>query len=58
MPTDGPGNAKSIETTSYALTATDERMTYLRIYSDKEGETHMEEVDVTLLPKAIFKNNT
>jgi hypothetical protein len=50
-------NAKSTYTSSYALTATDERMTYLRIYADPEGESHMEEMSVALLPKEVFKDN-
>jgi hypothetical protein len=45
------------EAVSYAAPATDERMTYLRIHADANGETHMEEVDVSLLPKQIFKGN-
>jgi hypothetical protein len=40
-----------VKTVSYATCATDERVTYLRIYADAEGETHMEEVDLALLPE-------
>ncbi len=42
---------------SLATQATDERVRCLRIYSDAAGETHMQEVEFTLLPKHIFKNN-
>jgi hypothetical protein len=55
MPTDG--NAKSTHTSSYAYAATDEGMTYLRIYADPKGESHMEEVRIALLPRKIFKDN-
>jgi hypothetical protein len=40
---------------SYASRATDQRATYLRIYADANGETHMEDIDVSLLPREIFK---
>ena len=33
------------EAVSYAARATDERVTYLRIYADANGETHMEEIE-------------
>ena len=50
-----------MEAVSYAARATDERVTYLRIYADENGETHiethMEEIDVSLLPREIFKGN-
>jgi len=42
---------------SFAAQASDEQMTHLRIYADANGETHMEEVDLRLLPKSLFKNN-
>ena len=45
------------EAVSYAARATDERVTYLRIYADANGETHMEEIEVSLLPIEIFKGN-
>jgi hypothetical protein len=37
--------------------ATDDRVTCLRIFSDAEGETHMEEIDFSLLPRQVFKDN-
>jgi hypothetical protein len=40
---------------SYAARATDERVTYLRIYADAAGETHMEDIDIALTPKEFFK---
>lgn len=40
---------------SYAAQATDERATYLRIYADNNGETHMQDVDMALLPKEVFE---
>jgi hypothetical protein len=39
---------------SYAPRATDERVTCLRIYADVDGETHMEDIDIALLPRAFF----
>jgi hypothetical protein len=42
------------KTVSYAARATDERVTYLRIYADADGETHMQEVDIRLVPRAFF----
>jgi hypothetical protein len=36
---------------------TDERVTGLRIYADAEGETHMEDIDIGLLPRRLFKDN-
>jgi hypothetical protein len=42
---------------SYAARATDERLTYLRIYADASGETHMQDFDMALLPRTLFKNN-
>jgi hypothetical protein len=32
-------------------------VTYLRIYADAEGETHMEEVNVALMPRAFFNGH-
>lgn len=46
-----------MEAISYAARATDERVTYLRIYADENGETHMEEIGVSLLPREIFRGN-
>ena len=37
--------------------ATDERVTCLRIFADATGETHMEDVDIALQPRKIFKDN-
>ena len=37
--------------------ATDERVTCLRIFADANGETHMEDVDIVLQPKQLFKDN-
>jgi hypothetical protein len=42
---------------SYAARATDERVKYLRIYADAKGETHMEEVDIALMPRAFFNGH-
>lgn len=36
---------------------TDERVTCLRIFDDADGETHMEEVDIALQPRKLFKDN-
>ena len=36
---------------------TDERVTCLRIFADADGETHMEEVDIALQPRKLFKDN-
>jgi hypothetical protein len=41
----------------YAARATDARVVCLRIYADRQGETHMEEVDLPLLPRTLFKDN-
>ena len=46
-----------VKPVSYAARATDERVTYLRIYADAEGETHMEEVDIALMPRAFFNGH-
>lgn len=45
------------EVISYAARATDERIVYLRIYADASGETHMQDVDIALLPRRLFKDN-
>jgi len=45
------------EAKSFARSATDESVTCLRIYADAGGETHMQEVEMRLLPKEIFKGN-
>src|SRR6478672_13201766 len=37
--------------------ATDERVICLRIFADANGETHMEDVDIVLQPKQLFKDN-
>ena len=37
--------------------ASDERVICLRIFADTSGETHMEDVDITLQPRKIFKDN-
>jgi hypothetical protein len=42
---------------SYVTRATDERLRCLRIYADANGETHMQEIDMALLPKTLFKDN-
>jgi hypothetical protein len=36
---------------------TDERVKCLRIFADANGETHMEDVDVALQPRKLFKDN-
>ena len=41
----------------YAARATDERVVCLRIYADSYGETHMQDVDIALLPRMLFKDN-
>jgi hypothetical protein len=46
-----------VHAVSYATRATDERVTCLRIYADGDGETHMQEIDVSLFPKQVFKDN-
>jgi len=35
----------------------DERVTCLRIFADANGETHMEDVDIALQPRKLFKDN-
>src|SRR3974377_617632 len=37
--------------------ANDERVTVLRIFADANGETHMEDVEITLQPRNLFKDN-
>ena len=37
--------------------ATDEPVTCLRIFADASGETHMEDVDIALQPRKLFKDN-
>jgi hypothetical protein len=37
--------------------ATDERVTCLRVFADANGETHMEDVDIALQPRKLFKDN-
>ena len=36
--------------------ANDERVKCLRIFADGNGETHMEDMDITLQPKKLFKD--
>ena len=36
---------------------TDERVTCFRIFADANGETHMEDVDIALRPRQLFKDN-
>ena len=35
--------------------ANDERVKCLRIFADGNGETHMEDIDITLQPRKLFK---
>ena len=42
---------------SLAEQPTDECVTCLRIFADAAGETHLEEVEIALVPKHIFKDN-
>jgi len=37
--------------------ANDERVKCLRIFADINGETHMEDIDITLQPRKLFKCN-
>ena len=37
--------------------ACNERVTCLRIFADTNGETHMEDVDIALQPRKLFKDN-
>jgi hypothetical protein len=50
-----PRSEQHNRTISYAAQATDERATYLRIYADDAGETHMQDVDIALLSKEVFE---
>ena len=36
---------------------TDERVTCLRIFADASGETHMEDIDIALQARKLFKDN-
>jgi hypothetical protein len=38
--------------------ANDERVKCLRIFADGNGETHMEDIDITLQPKKIFQGHS
>jgi hypothetical protein len=42
---------------SYAAKATDERVTCLRIFADASGETHMQDINIALQPRKLFKDN-
>src|SRR5262249_30150777 len=42
---------------SYAAKATDERVTCLRIFADASGETHMQDINIGLQPRKLFKDN-
>jgi hypothetical protein len=46
-----------MDAVSYAARATDERVTCLRIFADAKGETHMQDIDITLQPRRLFKDN-
>jgi hypothetical protein len=37
--------------------ACNERVTCLRIFADTNGETHMEDIDIDLQPRSLFKDN-
>ena len=37
--------------------ATDERVKCLRIFADSNGEIHMEDIEITLQPRKLFKDN-
>jgi len=45
------------EAISFAKQATDEQVTCLRIYADQTGETHMQEIEFSLLPENVFKDS-
>ena len=45
----------TVKTVSYAARATDDCVTYLHIYADADGESHMEELDIALMPRTFFK---
>jgi hypothetical protein len=36
--------------------ATDQRVKCLRIFSDGDSETHLEDTEITLQPKKLFKD--
>jgi hypothetical protein len=38
--------------------ANDERVKCLRIFSDGNDETHMEDIDITLQPKKLFQGHS
>jgi len=38
--------------------ANDERVKCLRIFADGNGETHMEDIDITLQPKKAFQGHS
>ena len=40
----------TVKPVSYAARATDDCVTYLHIYADADGESHMEELDIALMP--------
>jgi hypothetical protein len=37
--------------------ANDEHVKCLRIFADGNGETHMEDIDIDLQPRKLFKDN-
>jgi hypothetical protein len=37
--------------------ACNEHVTCLRIFADANGETHMEDIDIDLQPRKLFKDN-
>jgi hypothetical protein len=37
--------------------ANDERVKCLRIFADSNGETHVEDIDITLQPRKLFNDN-
>jgi hypothetical protein len=37
--------------------ANDERVICLRIFAGADGETHMEDININLQPKQLFKDN-
>ena len=37
--------------------ACNEHVTCLRIFADASGETHMEDIDIDLQPRKLFKDN-
>ena len=44
-----------VKPVSYAARATDDRVTYLHIYADADGESHMEELDIALMQRTFFE---